>query len=484
MADIFLSYRRADRSIAVDELARIFERAGYSVWYAPKADVSDELASLMDEVRAARCVVGLWSRTAGQSPYVLEEFEAAHAARKLLAVETDEAKLPAQFLDRIAGRLTNVSAMTHGPELPQLLRGIVKIIGLPPRYKDVEDLIANTLDNDFGFYKIGNITIPARPILGIPKQPFAPRDVAITFDDVNHWDRETYPKILNKQFQHLFDTALSDHHLKAGGLTDNSLARLDSWDQAPEGQEDERGLVTFNFSKTSYFRIWATNSAIDVPFADENGRETTIRNSFCYQPYGDLSKSVLANNPGVEVVIISDTPQQTPQRQVLIRRRSEKAAGYKGWYQVSASGHLSLAHGDEEGRPSPFVTAIHEAKQEVADSLELDPDDYKMVGLLLKAQDLHPSFHGYIVTDRAADELKVEFCRDDWEGLKSAIAFDPDTVFTHIAENKWYPLSAMAMIAALQAFYPPSEVREAALRVKVKRAQDFYLVHNAGTDPN
>ena len=350
MADVFLSYRRDESRIAVEELARVLERTGWTVWYAPKTRVADPLKIILGELDAARCVVGLWSENATSSIHVVQEFDLARKSNKLLALETDGAKLPPQYLDRIAGKLTNLNRMTYGPELAQLLAGLAQILGLPPGFSSVDDLVTRTLDNGFGFFKLGNMTIPARSLLGIPRAPLAPSDVAIEFEDVQHEARETYPKVLNAVYEDLLNRTFARHGLLREKLRDNPLARLDWWDQAPEGEDDSRGVVTLHFSKTSYFRIWATNDAIDMPFFEPGQTsQTTIRKSFCYAPYSELSHSVLADNPGVEVVFISDTPTQSPQRQVLIRRRSMRSAGYKGWYQVSASGHMSLAHRDDDG---------------------------------------------------------------------------------------------------------------------------------------
>lgn len=105
-----------------------------------------------------------------------------------------------------------------------------------------------------------------------------------------------------------------------------------------------------------------------------------------------------------------------------------------------------------------------------------------MIGLMMKEEDLHPSFYGYVVTDIPAAELLSAYARDDIEGNKSSIAFDPDTVMKHISLHRWFPLSALALIATLEAFYRPSEVREAAMRIPIKPVYDFYLNDNSGVD--
>ena len=190
----------------------------------------------------------------------------------------------------------------------------------------------------------------------------------------------------------------------------------------------------------------------------------------------------MANNPSVAVVLISDSPEQTPRRQMMIRQRSPNVAGFRGWYQASASGHLAMGHLDSEGKPSPFVGAIDETCQEIARNLQLAPDDYKLIGVVLKEQDIYPSFIGYIETDRPVEDLMNAQCRDRWEGERQAIDFTPSVIFKHIAEHDWFPSSVMAIIATLEAFFPFNEIKTAALTMKPKPTQSFYLDDNFVSD--
>ncbi|KSB88943.1 hypothetical protein AS593_21410 [Caulobacter vibrioides] len=484
MADIFISYRMDDSTVLARELARLLRKVGWTVWFAPELAIGDELEEKIDpELAAARCVIGLWSRTAAASPHVEAEFVYAKQHRKLLATITDATPIPEHFKTAIIGNLSKFSMMTYGPDLPQLLRGVAGMIGLPAGFEDVETLIASAVDEEFGFYRLGNITVPAKYLFGSPREPFRPEDVVIHDTDIVHEDRPDYPQILRDAYPVLLADVFTRFNIDASRYHDNSLPRLDGWRQAPELADDSRGQLHLHFSRTTYFQLWATNVGVDTPYDNPQlGRQTTIRQSYCYPPYEDLFQSVLSNNPSVEVVVISENPDQTPARQVLIRRRRLNVAGYRGWFQSSASGHLSLAHRDAAGRPSPFAAAIGEAIQEISHSLDLAPEDFRLIGLTLKEQDFNPSFYGFIQTDRLASELVSDFCRDDYEGKKSAIAFDPETVLRHIVENPWYPLSAMALMATLFTFYPSQEIHAVARRLPVKRVQDFYFEHNDTED--
>jgi hypothetical protein len=484
MADIFISYRRADTPILLEELTRLLRKVGWSVWCAPMLEAGHDLREIIEpELKAAKCVVGLWSKTAHASADVIAEFDYAHRNRTLLPVAIDDVWPPERYRDLAIINLRGFRRLTMAAEIPQLLRAICRLAGLPKQYENTDDLIADFFDNEFRYFKIGNVTIPAKFINGVPTQPYRPEDVTIFDCEEVHEDRASYPAIIRENHATLLDQVARDYDLDLSKLRDNKLPRLDAWDQEPEGENDERGKLQLWFSRTSYFQIWATNVGIDIPISvGPDEQSTTIRETFCVTPFTDLSESVLSNNPGVEVVVISEDPDQQPPRQLILRRRGHKAAGYRGWYQVSASGHVSLGHRDENGAPSPFQTAIAETIQEVDHSLELKPEDFKLIGISLKAQDLHPSFYGYMMVNRPAEELVDAISRDKYEGPKLAIPFTPQAVFETISAHRWIPQSAMALIATLQAFFPRDEVMAAAKSIPVKPIDDFKLLDNRGRD--
>jgi len=484
MADIFISYRRADTSVLTEELTRLLQRAGWTVWSAPSlVGGQDHKAIVESELQAAKCVVGLWSKTAGESPDVAAEFDHAHRRGILVPVAVDDSLLPGKYQGKVIVNLKGLKQLRFSKGLPQLLKALYQYLGLPSRYETYEDLFSDFVGQDFVCYKIGNVTIPAKFIAGIPTEPYGPDDITIFDADEVHEDRATYPEELHRVHDKLLEQVAKAYDLNLLELKNNPLPRLDAWVQEPEGSNDERGRLQLWFSRTSYFQIWATNVGVDFPVLprDEGGL-STIREKFCVPPYEDLSESILANNPGVEIVLISDSPEQTPKRQVILRKRGHKSAGYKGWYQVSASGHMSLGHRDKNGMPSPFCTAIAEVVQEIDYSLVFSPEDYKLIGISLKEQDLHPSFHGYVVTDRPAEELVSAASRDRYEGPKLAVEFTPLAVFKEISSHRWIPQSAMALIAALQAFFPRDEIVAAAKMIPVKGIEDFMLLDNRGHD--
>jgi len=174
------------------------------------------------------------------------------------------------------------------------------------------------------------------------------------------------------------------------------------------------------------------------------------------------------------VVVISRNLNQNPQDQLIIRRRSQEVAFYRGYYQVSATGFVGTAHHDSAGMPHPFFAAITEAKQEIADSLSLAPDDFILIGLSINWEEFVPVFYGYIETGISVHDLLGDFRRDTYEGSLFAIPFEPKSVLSHITKEKWESSSAIAAVAALLAFYPRNEVEAIARKLPAKNARDFF----------
>ncbi|MGD0510584.1 MAG: hypothetical protein ABSA33_01970, partial [Candidatus Micrarchaeaceae archaeon] len=256
--------------------------------------------------------------------------------------------------------------------------------------------------------------------------------------------------------------------------------RLDNIVQGHEQPGDKRGRLNIQLSLTTFGSLFTTNRSIDCKVIPARGlvaqlfKSISIRDAYCQKSETDLSQSLLANPPGVDVSIISRNVNQDPQNQFIIRRRSNQVLLFKDYYQVAATGYLSLAHCDSKGVPNPFVTAITEAKQEVADCLELTTADFKLIGIAVKWEDLHPGFYGYIETGKSVAELLGDFRRDSYEGTLSAIPFDPLHVVKHIAGEKWHPVSALSAISALLAFFPRAEVEAVAREVPAKSLRSYF----------
>jgi hypothetical protein len=331
----------------------------------------------------------------------------------------------------------------------------------------------------FHCFRIGNLEIPAMPIIGSPRTAFQLNEVIVRFSPVFHHQQDGYPAELLSAQSHLVDQCKKRYRLSKTS-EENIVPRLDSITQGPEMAGDKRGLLYVNLSLTTFDMYFATNKSLDYEVIPKQGlfsrftSNETIRDAYVVPPYDDLSQSLLANPPAVHIVVISRCLSQEPKDQLLVRRRSQDVSFYRGYHQVSATGYMSTAHHDAEQIPNPFYTAVMESRQEIADSLSTTPEEFKLIGLSLNWEDFLPVFYGYIETGRSVHELLGDFRRDSYEGSLLAIPFNPESVLTHIAKEKWEPQSALAAVATLLTFYPRSEVETVARTLPAKNVYDFF----------
>ncbi len=138
MADIFISYARADREV-IDKLASLLENQGHSVWWDRQivggADFSKDIER---ELGAAKVVIVAWSEDANDSHWVKDEASVARDAAKLVPVCLDKEIPPMGFRqihavdfsdwtgDSESTAVTDlqraVIACLHGAEPPAFLR--------------------------------------------------------------------------------------------------------------------------------------------------------------------------------------------------------------------------------------------------------------------------------------------------------------------------------------------------------------------------
>ncbi len=97
MADIFISYARADRD-KIEKLAAALETEGYSVWWDRQivggAEFSEEIEK---ELAAAKTVIVAWSADGAKSRWVKDEAGIAANSGKLIALTLDGAEPPIGF---------------------------------------------------------------------------------------------------------------------------------------------------------------------------------------------------------------------------------------------------------------------------------------------------------------------------------------------------------------------------------------------------
>ena len=79
MNDIFLSYASPDRAVA-KKFADVLESFGWSVWWDREIPLGTNFDRVIEEeLKAARCVVVLWSKESVQSTWVRSEASSAVA---------------------------------------------------------------------------------------------------------------------------------------------------------------------------------------------------------------------------------------------------------------------------------------------------------------------------------------------------------------------------------------------------------------------
>src|SRR5262245_6592622 len=106
MTDIFLSYAHEDRTIA-EEFARTFEGAGLTVWWDGRIQLGSAFADDIEEaIRAASCVVVVWSTHSVLSQWVRNEAQVGMERGVLVPVLVERVKPPLAFLHLQAADLT------------------------------------------------------------------------------------------------------------------------------------------------------------------------------------------------------------------------------------------------------------------------------------------------------------------------------------------------------------------------------------------
>lgn len=97
MADIFISYSRADRE-PIQSLAEALQAAGFSVWWDRKIGGGTEFASEIEkELSAAKTIVVVWSEASIGSHWVRDEAGYARGENKLLPLSLDGVLPPLGF---------------------------------------------------------------------------------------------------------------------------------------------------------------------------------------------------------------------------------------------------------------------------------------------------------------------------------------------------------------------------------------------------
>jgi hypothetical protein len=129
MYDIFISYAREDINFA-KELATDLEKEGFSVWWdisIPAGKTFDQV--IEDAIKAAKCVIVLWSSYSTKSNWVRIEAEEGRTRGNLVPVLIEEVEIPFAFKNIQAANLSNWNKNHLSPEFQKLVADIKLVLG-------------------------------------------------------------------------------------------------------------------------------------------------------------------------------------------------------------------------------------------------------------------------------------------------------------------------------------------------------------------
>ena len=147
MSDIFISYSSEDLSRA-EPLAKALEEQGWSVWWdrvIPPGKTFDQV--IEEAVKAARCVIVLWSKRSIESDWVKEEANIGKQRKILVPVRIDPVDPPLGFGRIQAADLTNWEAEKSHTGFLSLLSAISEVAG-PPEERDETAQVTKLPESD------------------------------------------------------------------------------------------------------------------------------------------------------------------------------------------------------------------------------------------------------------------------------------------------------------------------------------------------
>ena len=129
MADVFISYARADRARA-ERLAHVLGEHGWSVWwdrYIPPGKTFDEI--IEEALADAKSVIVLWSHDSVRSEWVKAEASDAARRRILVPILADEVKIPLEFRRIQTARLIDWANLPANRDWDQLSQALAALLG-------------------------------------------------------------------------------------------------------------------------------------------------------------------------------------------------------------------------------------------------------------------------------------------------------------------------------------------------------------------
>lgn len=131
MSDVFISYSREDRDKA-EELARLFERYGWTVWWDRNIPAGKRYAQIIgEELATARSILVLWSQSSVASDWVKDEAQEGVNRGILVPALIEEVHIPYGFRQHQAANLSDWDGSASHPEMKMLLDAMSKLINKP-----------------------------------------------------------------------------------------------------------------------------------------------------------------------------------------------------------------------------------------------------------------------------------------------------------------------------------------------------------------
>jgi membrane-associated phospholipid phosphatase len=128
MADIFISYSRQDLPRA-RHIEHALSQCGWSVfWDRDLLPGEGYRRAIERELKDARCVIVLWSRTSVESEWVIDEAESGKQNERLVSVLIDDVEMPLGFRQLQAARLIDWTGPAAETEFQLLCRRLRVLI--------------------------------------------------------------------------------------------------------------------------------------------------------------------------------------------------------------------------------------------------------------------------------------------------------------------------------------------------------------------
>ena len=130
MADIFISYARADRPRA-ETLAAALHQTGWSVWWDREIPPGRSFDEVIEEALSqASCVVVIWSEASVRSEWVKTEAAEAAARRILVPILADSARIPLEFRRTQAAVIDQWDDLVGNDAWPQFRVAVAALVGV------------------------------------------------------------------------------------------------------------------------------------------------------------------------------------------------------------------------------------------------------------------------------------------------------------------------------------------------------------------